>query len=586
MAITRRGWIGASAALAAGALTSETVSGEARAAPAPATARASAPVAPANPQWEILSTGTDRDYGAAMAALADYARAELDAYGLPGMTLSICDVEGFTATLALGWADREAKVPLTTGHVFQIGSITKSFVAQAVLALAERGAVDLDAPVSRYLPDLPLPPEPITVAQLLSHTAGLPDAAPLFPRTPDGRLWCGFAPGSRFSYSNTGYVILGKLIERVSGLRHPLAVRRLVRERIGVEEMAATISQANRAEFAVGLWPWDETAASRLPLARLETAYWTPEDTAAGCLGATPEQMAIYLRAILRMGRGEPVPVLSKASAQRFLTPVIAADEFGPGARYALGVALQPVDGVDCVHHTGGMMAFSSSFHADPAAGVACFASVNARLGDYRPRQTTAFAIRLLRAARAGAPLPAAPDPLARHHVKTPEVYVGRYVSSQGEIELQASANGLRVKVGQVISRVSPDGPDRLLTDHRVLARYGLDVVRQDGAVTGLWWGPVLFTRDAAAPPPAPAAALAPFAGVYLNRDPWVRGREIHVRGGDLVAEGVGRLVDRGGWWSAAKDTGGVERLRFDAVVDGKAQRLNVSGDDLLRLSV
>ena len=137
-----------------------------------------------------------------------------------------------------------------------------------------------------------------------------------------------------------------------------------------------------------------------------------------------------------------------------------------------------------------------------------------------------------------------------------------------------------------MISRVSPAGPDRLVTDHRVLDRYGLDVVRQDGAVTGLWWGPVLFTRDVAAPQPAPAEALRPYAGVYLNRDPWVGGMEIHVRGGDLAAEGVGRLVDRGGWWSAAKDLGGVERLRFDAVLDGKAQRLNVSGNDLLRLAV
>jgi hypothetical protein len=79
---------------------------------------------------------------------------------------------------------------------------------------------------------------------------------------------------------------------------------------------------------------------------------------------------------------------------------------------------------------------------------------------------------------------------------------------------------------------------------------------------------------------------LAALAGAYLNRDPWVGGVTILARGDQLWADGVGRLVEHGDWWSAEKDAGGVERLRFDALLNGKAQRLNVSGDDLWRVSV
>lgn len=537
-----------------------------------------------SPTFVVRAPGAGHDYGAALTALAGYAEAELAAVGLPGMTLSVTDADGFSAVLALGWADVDQRIPVRPGHYFQIGSISKSFVALTVLALADQGAIDLDAPVARYLPDAPLPSEPITTAQLLSHASGLPDGAPLFPRTPESRLWCGFAPGSRFSYSNTGYVILGRLIERVTGQPHQRAVAELVRARLGLGEVAGTISPSRRPQFAVGYWPWDRSVAGSLPGARLEAAAWNEEDTPAGSIGATSDQMAVYLRALMRLGRGEGGPVLSAAAARRFAAPVVAADaDFGPGALYACGVALQPLDEAPCLHHTGGMMSFSSSFHADPAAGVACFASVNARNDGYRPRATTAYAIRLMRAVRAGAPLPAAPDPLAPYRVKAPTDVLGTYRAGNVVFSLVQGPNGLRLESPRGVGRVVPHGSDRLVTDHPGFSAFGLDAVRRSGRVVGFWWGEYLLGRDAPLPQPPTPEALRALAGAYLNRDPWVGGARILARGDRLWADGVGPLVERGGWWSAEKDTGGVERVRFDGLLNGRAQRLNVSGADLLR---
>ena len=581
MRVTRRGWIGATAAVA-GASMASVVHAEA----GRVQLSAEIPAAPES-RFQIRTPGAGHDYRAALEALRGYARAELAAVGLPGMTLVVTDAEGFTAVLPLGWADVEQRIPVRPDHFFQIGSISKSFIALTILSLADQGRIDVDAPVARYLPDAALPAEPITVAQLLSHVSGLSDSAPLFPRTPDGRLWCGFTPGSRFSYSNTGYVILGRVIERVTGLPHRRAVTELVRSKLDLVEMAGTISQARRPQFAVGYWPWDRTAAASLPGARLEFASWDEEDNPAGSIGATSDQMAIYLRALLRLGRGEGAPVLSDAAARRFGAPVIAADDdFGPGAQYACGVATQPVDGASCLHHTGGMMAFSSSFHADPAAGVACFASVNARNAGYRPRATTAYAIRLMRAARSSAPLPAPPDPLAAYRIKNAAAFVGVYRAGELTIALTEAPDGLRLESGRRVGRVAPHGADRLVTDHRELSAFGFDAVRQNGEVVAFWWGETLFSRDASGPPPAAPEALRALAGVYLNRDPWVGGAKVVARGDTLWVDGVGRLVERGGWWSAERDPGGVERLRFDGLLNGQAQRLNVSGDDLLRIAV
>ncbi len=581
MRITRRGWLGGAALIAGASGTAGT--NAATPSPSPHAAAATLPAGPVR----VLSRGDGHDYGPALDALRDYARAELAAIGLPGMTLSVTDASGFAAVLTLGWADRERAIPVKPAHAFQIGSISKSFVALTVLALADQGLINVDAPLSTYLPDAALPSEPITAAHLLSHTSGLPNGAPPFPRTPDGRLWCGFAPGSHFSYSNTGYVLLGLLIERVTGEPHQAVVKRLVRDKLRLGDLAGTLSQTDRGRFAVGYWPWDRTSAAVLPRTRLEPAAWNEEDTAAGSIGATSGQMTLYLRALMQIAQGKGAPVLSDAAARRFVAPVIATDEFGPGAHYACGVSVVPIDGAACLHHTGGMMAFSSAFHADPAAGVACFASVNARNEGYRPRVTTAYAVRLMRAVRAGKPLPEAPDPLAPYRFKDPAPFLGTFVGPGGHRYVLASAaTGVTLTSGGQTHRVIPQGPRRLVTDHPMFSAYGLDAMMEGGKATGFWWGETLFGRDSAPAQPAPSAALQALAGAYLNRDPWVGGGAVVVRGDALVVEGLGRIVDRGGWWSAEPDVGGVERLRFEALLNGKAQRLSLSGADLLRLQV
>jgi CubicO group peptidase (beta-lactamase class C family) len=580
MNITRRAWMGATAAVVG----------------APALAAAQPPVsntiAGANDiplaRFAIVSAGRrTRDYGAALAALADYARAELLAQGLPGMTLSVTDMDGFTAVLALGWADLGAREPVTAGQLFQIGSISKSFLALTVLSLADEGKIDLDAPIARYLPDAPWPAAPITVRQVLSHTSGLPDGAPIFPRTPDARLWTGFPAGSKFSYSNTGFDLLGAVVERVTGLRHEEAILRRVRAPLGLADIAGDITQANRDRFPKAYLPADQTLAAELPGAVLGEAKWDPEDTAAGCIAASSPMMARYVRALMALAAGNGRPVLSDAAAKAFATPVMASDaDFGPGSKYALGVAIQLVDGAPCLHHTGGMVAFSSSFHADPAAGVGAFASVNARIGGYRPRQTTAYAIRLMRAVRAGAPLPPAPDPLGPSRIKEAAPLFGRFVAADGESFTLAPGDDFPrfTALGATAPLYRAGG--MLATPHPIFAKHSLDPVRTGVKVDALWWGETLYARDAPAAQPATPPPLRALAGVYINRDPWVGYVTVLARGDTLVLEGGGRLIDRGDWWSLERDVGGIERFRFDGVINGRATRLNASGTDLIRLTV
>ncbi len=524
-------------------------------------------------------------YAPALAALRAYALTELQAIGLPGMTLTVVDDEGFAASMTFGYADLDLKTPVTSAHLFQIGSISKAFASLCLFTFAEEGKLDLDAPLARYLPEAALPAEAITVAQVMNHCAGLPGDAPMFPRSPDGKLWCGFTPGSKFSYSNTGYSLLGQLIDRLGGAPHPEVIRARVLRPLGLDAMLSVIEDRDRPRYPnsySALRPTYPTL-TRSPLA---SGPWTQLDSAAGSLAGTAETMSRYIRFLIRLGRGDGAPLFGPALAKRFVTPAIDADEFGPKARYGYGIATVLVGDRPYLHHTGGMLTFTSSFHVDVEAGVACFASVNASLGDYRPRHTTAYAVQLLRAAKQGQPLPAAPDPLVRQAIKTPEVFVGSYMDGSGRaLRIERRGAGLALVTEGGAGRLEPAGASSLMTDHPAYAAHLLDFETAAGApARALWWGEQTFGRGGAAPTPRPAPALTKLAGHYVNNDLWVGDARTLVRGDKLVLEGRGELTQRpGGYWATTDDEGGIERFWFEAPLNGKPQRLNLSGADLIR---
>src|SRR5437588_7987449 len=131
-----------------------------------------------------------------------------------------------------GLANREWNVAATPETRFRLGSITKQFTAAAILQLAEEGKLSLDDPVSKYYPQAPAAWAPITLKHLLTHTSGIPsytsipgffDKSSQADRTPEEIIALTqdkpleFKPGEKFSYDNTGYIILGFVIEKVSG---------------------------------------------------------------------------------------------------------------------------------------------------------------------------------------------------------------------------------------------------------------------------------------------------------------------------------------------------------------------------------
>ncbi len=138
-----------------------------------------------------------------------------------------------------GWANVEHQVPNSTQTKYRLGSITKQFTAAAILLLQERGKLDVHDPVSKHLPDSPPAWAAVTIHHLLSHTSGIPNFTSfpeysktwMVPSTPEQLIArfrdkpLEFEPGAQFNYSNSGYILLGAIIEKASGTTFEAFVR-------------------------------------------------------------------------------------------------------------------------------------------------------------------------------------------------------------------------------------------------------------------------------------------------------------------------------------------------------------------------
>lgn len=152
----------------------------------------------------------------ALPAQVDQLLRPVSAGKCPGVAIGVVRDGRPILMKGYGLADVEKGLPITSATIFRIGSVTKSFTSLAVLQLVERGKLRLDDPLALYLPDFPRAGE-IRIRHLLSHTAGVPD----FVSYEQARkLPLEFTPGTRINYSNTGYNVLGRIIEKVSGQKY------------------------------------------------------------------------------------------------------------------------------------------------------------------------------------------------------------------------------------------------------------------------------------------------------------------------------------------------------------------------------
>ncbi|WP_332875911.1 serine hydrolase [Massilia sp. S19_KUP03_FR1] len=270
---------------------------------------------------------------------------------------------------AYGLADAAKGTPMTPDMQLRLGSITKQFTSTAILLLVDEGKIKLDDDITRFLPDYPARGKRITVENLLNHTSGIasytsqPDfearmtedvsVAAMIDRFKN--LPLDFDPGSAYRYSNSGYFLLGAIIEKVSGQSYADFLEQRIFKPLGMNDTAYEGKQHGKATFAAGHTKADKGFEPSAPLSMTQPY-------AAGALVSTVDDLARWDVAV---ASGK---LLKPATWQRAFAKTTLTD--GKVSGYAYGWGNGTVRGVPTIGHDGGINGFSTSAIRVPSAHV------------------------------------------------------------------------------------------------------------------------------------------------------------------------------------------------------------------------
>lgn len=308
-------------------------------------------------------------------AIDRYLARERALYDVPGIVVGVIRKGRLVQQRALGLAQVELGVRARTDQVFEVGSISKQFTAYAILILAERGRVDIQAPVGRYLPELPAAWAAPSLQQLMAHVSGLPDFENAFgyavyrekPSDEDFlkrilELPIDAAPQTQFSYSNTNYWLLARVIERVSGQSYDAFMQSEVFGPLGMK--------STRSALPGKLLP-RRAAGYQLAAGALENRDAIQPHTGRG-LG----DIATTLHDMAQWEREQRSPrLVSAASAELARQPQVLAD--GSKTDYGLGWSIETINGQPVLRHDGQSAGFTASYLRVPQRDVAVVVFAN-----------------------------------------------------------------------------------------------------------------------------------------------------------------------------------------------------------------
>ena len=292
--------------------------------------------------------------------------AEMRRQRVPGLGLAVISRGRVIKARGYGFANVELRVPATDSTMFQSGSVGKQFTAAAVLLLVEDGKLGLDDPISKYLPEGESPWRAVTVRHLLTHTSGVPeyeesDSAPIDLRhdySEDSlvhlvaRLPLDFPPGTHWRYSNTGFMLLGVIVHRVSGMFYGDLLAQRVFRPLGMRT-ARVISEADIVA--------NRAAGYRLVDGQLKNQEWVAPSlntTADGALYLSVRDMVAWDRGLTE------ARVLGPKSRTVMWSPARLKDD--GSVDYGFGWYVAPYRAHRAIGHTGSWQGFKAMIQRFP----------------------------------------------------------------------------------------------------------------------------------------------------------------------------------------------------------------------------
>ncbi len=306
---------------------------------------------------------------------------------LAGVSVAVVHKDSTLLHKGYGKADLELNVSTSRNSIYEVGSVTKQFTAAAILHLVSKDSIQLDNNITEYLPSYNTRGHTITIRHLLYHTSGiqpylsLPHAPhvmsePLFSADPVprdsilslvGKFPLRFAPGTAMSYSNTGYFILGVIIEKVSGLSFKEYVESNLLEPLNMNNSYICSDKAINKQEAKGYFWFEGKGIQNRPINLLKPKW----EIGMSGLCSTSGDLVRWTKAL------HTSEVLPDSLYNKMITPGHLLD--GTELRYAMGIGYRKANGHKSLQHSGSTAGFMSNLRYYPSSDLTIAVLQNTR---------------------------------------------------------------------------------------------------------------------------------------------------------------------------------------------------------------
>jgi serine beta-lactamase-like protein LACTB len=417
-------------------------------------------------------------YAAAIERIDRLVSHELESKRLPAVAVALVDDQTIVWSKGFGFADPEKKIPATADTVFRVGSVSKLFTDIAVMKLVEAGKLDLDAPVTKYLPDFrPKNPfnTPITLRHLMTHRAGFvrePPVGNYFDNvsTDLGKMVESlnqttllYAPGTKIKYSNAGVAVVGYVLQKTQGQPFAKYVKESVLDTLGMKSSGFEPTPDVQKNLAKAIM-WTP-GGREFPAPTFELGM-----APAACMYSTVTDLALFLRALSNDGTTSTLPILKRDTLEQMWKPQFAAA--GAKTGIGLGFFVDEHKGRR-VGHNGAMYGFATELAYLPEEKLGVVVAISCDCANSVARNLANFAVDSLLAVKHNSPAPnwEPPKPIP---VDMAKKLSGQFLQPDGTLNELYERDGrlwVRPYRGNVFAELKQRG-NVLVTDDRISENF------------------------------------------------------------------------------------------------------------------
>ncbi|MFW9914276.1 MAG: serine hydrolase domain-containing protein [Candidatus Thorarchaeota archaeon] len=524
--------------------------------------------------------------------LDKYISQVIDEEKTPGLAIAVTDAKKDIWAKNYGFADLQSENEVQASTKFQIGSITKTFTALAILQEIEAGRLNFHAPITDFLPWLTIKSRfgPITIHHLLTHTAGLPQGRYDIPDSKYLVAWLKeyemrVPPGSMYWNSDLGYQILSFLLEETTGEKYGKLIQQRILDPLEMLSTESIISHDVQTRTATGyrfLYD-DRQRCSQYPLIQ---APWIEYRIGDGSIISTATDMAKFLRMLMNQGKGPHGRIIAEDTFNRMIQRHVERWE---DSYYGYGIYNKMLGGNPVIGHGGDMLGYLSMMLADLNLLKGVVVLMN---GPGGPNSIAEYVLEYYRCKTSGAALPELPKHVVTTIVEEADAFAGIYNGPNGSLEILAKGNRLYVKEEQAEFLLEQRYQDVFVVSQGPLSCFSLEFTRnRKGKIIEAHYGPNWYVRG------LPAEMAEPdtpeewewYIGHYRSQNPWLPSIRIIVRKGKLLAVFPGNVDSESyeatliqidyATFSIGEEIPSPEYIKFDTIVSGSTLRLTYTGN-------